>query len=86
MKRPLLQVMYKHIGTIFGTFFLLDDNMEIFCVTFDMSVATPSTNTLRILLIKATPDLLLCAELNAIVFLIIVYAVRLRMNINEEHS
>ena len=37
--------MYKQIGTISGTFFLLDDKVELFCVTFDMSGTTLSINT-----------------------------------------
>ena len=60
MKRPFLQVMYKQIGTIFGTFFLLDHNVELFSVTFDTSVATLSirVNTImHILLVRGTTHL-----------------------------
>ena len=38
--------MYKPIGTIFGTLFVIDDNVELFWVTFDPSAATLSINTL----------------------------------------
>ena len=34
--------MYKQIGTIFWNSFVIDDNMELFWVTFDPSVATLS--------------------------------------------
>ena len=38
--------MYKQIGTIFWNSFVIDDNVELFWVTFDPSVATLSINTL----------------------------------------
>ena len=38
--------MYKQIGTILGNSFVIDDNVELFWVTFDQSVATLSINTL----------------------------------------
>ena len=41
-----LQIMYKQIGTILGNSFVIDDNVELFWVTFDQSVATLSINTL----------------------------------------
>ena len=41
-----LQTMYKQIGTIFWNSFVIDDNVELFWVTFDPSVATLSINTL----------------------------------------
>ena len=41
-----LQTMYKQIGTIFWNSFVIDDNLELFWVTFDPSVATLSINTL----------------------------------------
>ena len=55
-----LQTMYKQIGTIFWNSFVIDDNVELFWVTFDPSVATLSINTLWCwLVIVSMPQTLL---------------------------
>ena len=48
--------MYKQIGTILGNSFVIDDNVELFWVTFDQSVATLSINTLCGERAKGSPD------------------------------
>ena len=47
-KTSVYKIMYKQIGTIFWNSFVIDDNVELFWVTFDPSVATLSINTLWI--------------------------------------